>query len=363
MHVTTGDRSFHTGIVIWLLTGAAAYILLPWFALEYGLFDCTIDEYIDALGWYSYKPSLLVPLIFAACFPLLKLVKSRCVQAKFLVLTSLVTTFLIIVDFTRTGQSMGLGTGVILMVFAALFSYGIARLGFLQGDTFISGTVVFIIFVIGIFVFYPVIEIFHKVLIDREGGFAPLQFFKIISSFGIGRVILNTLNLAITVGVVTTLLGLLFALYAVRSTSPLRHLMRVFYILPIITPPFVVGMSLILLFGRAGLLSDFLVYLFGSGGVFIPEGADALFNRSGYIYGFSGIFLAQILSLTPVSYMVIHWFWVEIMMSCQQRSIFPLPEPNLTLPRRQPLASCCSCYRFPSFSSRKSIWTKNPLLQ
>ncbi len=305
MHVTTGDRSFHTGIVIWLLVGAVAYVLLPWFALEYGLFDCTIDEYVDALGWRSRKLSLLIPLIFAVCFPLLKLVNARQIQAKFFVLVSLAAIFMIIVDFTRTGESMGLGTGFILMVFAALFSYGIAKLGFLQGDTFISGTVVFIIFVIGIFVFYPVIEIFHKVLIDKEGTFAPLQFFKIITSFGISRVILNTLTLAITVGTVTTLLGLLFALYSVRSTSPLRHLMRVFYILPIITPPFVVGMSLILLFGRAGLLSDFLMYLFGSGGVFIPDGADALVQRSGYIYGFAGIFLAQILSLTPVSYMVI----------------------------------------------------------
>lgn len=101
------------------------------------------------------------------------------------------------------------------------------------------------------------------------------------------------------------MLGLVFALYSVRSTSPLRHLMRIFYILPIITPPFVVGMSLILLFGRAGILNDLLMTLFGSGGLFIPDGANGIFERSGYIYGFKGIFLAQVLSLTPVSYMVI----------------------------------------------------------
>lgn len=305
MQLSTGDRSFQTGIFIWLTIGIAAYILLPWFALEYGLFDCTIDEYWDALGWRSYKLSLLTPIILLSFAPLVTFFKTRTAQGKMLVVLSLAATLLIIFDFIRAGHSMGLGTGVILMVLAALFSYGLARLGFLQGDIFISGTVVFIIFVIAIFVFYPVGQIFYKVLINKDGGFAPFQFFSIISSFGTGRVILNTLVLAITVGTVTTLLGLLFALYAVRSTSPLRHLMRVFYILPIITPPFVVGMSLILLFGRAGLVSDFLVYLFGNGGLFIPEGGEALFKRSGYIYGFVGIFLAQILALTPVSYMVI----------------------------------------------------------
>jgi iron(III) transport system permease protein len=75
----------------------------------------------------------------------------------------------------------------------------------------------------------------------------------------------------------------------------------VFYILPIITPPFVVGMSLILLFGRAGMVNDILMFLFGPDGI-ILTGA---FERSGYIYGFWGIFLAQTLSLTPVSYMVL----------------------------------------------------------
>lgn len=305
MQLSTGERTFHTGIFTWLTIGIAAYILLPWFALEYGLFDCTLDEYFDALGWRTYKFSLITPIILLGFLPLIKLIKTRPAQGKTLVVLSLVATLFIIFDFIRTGQPMGLGTGVILMVLAALFSYGIARLGFLQGDTFISGTVVFIIFVIAIFVFYPVGQIFYKVLINKEGGFAPLQFFTIVTSFGTGRVILNTLFLAITVGSVTTVLGLLFALYSVRSTSPLRHLMRVFYILPIITPPFVVGMSLILLFGRAGLVSDFLVYLFGSGGLFIPEGGEALFKRSGYIYGYAGIFLAQVLALTPVSYMVI----------------------------------------------------------
>jgi len=305
MQISFGERSFRVGILVWITTGVIAYLALPWFALEYGLFDATVEEYLAALGWKNYRLSLLAPLILLAIAPFCFINLSRKTQGRLLSLISIAAVLLITADFIRTDSSMGLGAAVFLMVFTAVFSYGIARLGFLQGDTFISGAVAFIILIIGVFVFFPIVQIFYKVAVDKSGAFAPLQFFSIITSFGISRVVLNTLVLAISVGAVTTLLGLVFALYSIRSTSPLRHLMRIFYILPIITPPFVVGMSLILLFGRAGIVNDLLMYLFGNGGLFISAGEEGLFQRSGYIYGFAGIFLAQILALTPVSYMVI----------------------------------------------------------
>jgi iron(III) transport system permease protein len=316
-----GERSFRVGIVVWIAVGIAAYLVLPWFALEYGLFDATVDEYLDTLGWRGHRLSLLTPFLLVAFIPLSRAGNSRALQGRLLAFHSLAAALLLTYDFIRAGNSMGLGVGVVLLVLATLFSYGIARLGFLQGDTFISGAVTFIIFIITVFVFYPVLKIFYEVLVNKEGGFAPLQFFAIVSSFGIGRVVMNTLVLAISVGAVTTLLGLIFALYSVRSTSPLRHLMRVFYILPIITPPFVVGMSLILLFGRAGVINDLFMHLFGNGGFFIPEGADGIFQRSGYIYGFSGIFLAQILALTPVSYMVIVGMLTSINPAMEEASL------------------------------------------
>jgi iron(III) transport system permease protein len=321
MDTALGERSFRLGLSLWVVIGIAAYWALPWSALEYGIFDATVEEYYDALGWRSSTFSLLIPLLLAILPPLAWCNWSRKVQGRVLVIFSLALCLIIATDFYLSGSSMGLGTAIISMVLAAIFSYGIARLGFLQGDTFISGAVTFIIFIIAVFVFYPVMQIFYKVMLDKSGDIAPLQFFNIISSFGIGRVILNTLTLAISVGAVTTLLGLIFALYSVRSTSPLRHLMRVFYILPIITPPFVVGMSLILLFGRAGLVNDMLIYLFGNGGLFIAEGAEGIFTRSGYIYGFAGIFLAQILALTPVSYMVIVGMLTSINPAMEEASL------------------------------------------
>ena len=196
-----------------------------------------------------------------------------------------------------------------------------AELGFQRGDTFIAGAVIFIILMVAAFIFFPVWEIFNRLIFDKSDGFAPFQFFHIITSFGVGRVIGNTLMLAFSVGAATTIFGLIFALYAVRATTRLRYLIRVFYILPIITPPFVVGMSLILLFGRAGMINDGLMYLIGPHGIFTPEGSVGIFERSGYIYGFLGIFLAQVLSLTPVSYMVISGMLSSINPAMEEASL------------------------------------------
>ena len=50
-----------------------------------------------------------------------------------------------------------------------------------------------------------------------------------------------------------TALGLAFALVATRSNFRYKKLLRALSILPIITPPFVIGLGLILLFGRSGI--------------------------------------------------------------------------------------------------------------
>ena len=70
----------------------------------------------------------------------------------------------------------------------------------------------------------------------------------------------NTLLLAALVGLLSTLLGLAFALIASRTRFPFQAAVaRPDSILPIITPPFVIGLALILLFGRAGLVTAFLI--------------------------------------------------------------------------------------------------------
>ena len=59
-----------------------------------------------------------------------------------------------------------------------------------------------------------------------------------------------------------------------------------------ITPPFVIGLALILLFGRSGAVNALLEQAFD-------------ITPSRWIYGFPGVWLAQTLALTPVAYLVL----------------------------------------------------------
>src|SRR4029450_13962080 len=102
----------------------------------------------------------------------------------------------------------------------------------------------------------------------------------------------NTLFLALACGVGTTALGLAFALIATRTAFRFKRVLRVLTVLPIITPPFVIGLALILLFGRSGALSAVLYEWFGVA-------------RSRWIYGLPGVLIAQLLAFTPIAFPVL----------------------------------------------------------
>jgi len=61
--------------------------------------------------------------------------------------------------------------------------------------------------------------------------------------------------------------------------------------LPIITPPFVVGLGLILLFGRAGIVNQLMEWGLGV-------------TPTRWFYGALGIWLAQMLAFTPIAYLI-----------------------------------------------------------
>jgi iron(III) transport system permease protein len=94
------------------------------------------------------------------------------------------------------------------------------------------------------------------------------------------------------VGAGSTLLGLAFALIAARTAFRFKGVLRVMSVLPIITPPFVIGLAIILLFGRAGAISGLLYDWLD-----IP--------RSRWIYGLAGVAFAQLLAFTPIAFLVL----------------------------------------------------------
>jgi len=98
----------------------------------------------------------------------------------------------------------------------------------------------------------------------------------------------NSVLLALSVGLVSTALGLSFALLAQRSRFPIRSLMGPFSTLSMITPPFVLGLAMIYMFGRQGFITNRLLGM----------------NTTAF-YGPLGVGVAQVLAFTPLAYLVL----------------------------------------------------------
>jgi iron(III) transport system permease protein len=202
-----------------------------------------------------------------------------------------------------TQGGMGAGAFLTILSLLLLFCHGLAYRGVCRGDLFTTSSIGIIILLIGLFIFFPVTTILRSALVDQSGAFAPAEFagrFFSSTIWGLGclsggtscGVAWNTLILAVLTGIITTLLGLACALLILRTGMPGKRVMRALTVLPIITPPFVIGLALILLFGRSGVVSNLMFEWFA-----IP--------RTRWIYGLPGVLLAQVLAFAPIAFLVL----------------------------------------------------------
>ncbi|OCP38458.1 ABC transporter permease [Ensifer sp. LC163] len=312
--------------------GLAAFMAVPWYRIEGGFFG---------LGWLSSFPSdtAVAPglaQIFAHGRPWLVValvLLGVCAAARFvrdparrgLVLAAAGAIGLVFIAFQglaigftgwtwtiseslfgplNDGQpSMGAGAVLASLAFILLFAFGLAERGVMKGDAFIVAAISLLVCLVVVFIFYPVGTMFAASVQDFDGSFKPDGFLRNIQDGSIWSlgcvtggercgVAWRTLWLALLTASGSTLLGLAFALVATRTRFPFKKGMRLLTILPIITPPFVIGLALTLLFGRAGVITEFLSDAFG-----IEPGR--------WLYGLTGIWIAQVLSFTPISFLVL----------------------------------------------------------
>jgi iron(III) transport system permease protein len=197
-----------------------------------------------------------------------------------------------------------LGWGALLVLAGAtgLLAAGLAARGAFRADAFIAFLVAGSAFLLLVFVFAPLATVLMAAIYDGE-RFAPdalaarltapeaWSLACLATHQGCG-VVWNTLLLATLTALISTMLGLFFALLAVRGGVRGAPLFRAMTILPLITPPFVVAMALIVLFGRTGLVTTALWDWFD-----IP--------RSRWIYGLPGVLLAQVLAQAPIAFLLL----------------------------------------------------------
>ena len=159
----------------------------------------------------------------------------------------------------------------------------------LMGDPILVTTIVVLITFLTLFILYPLAILLVDSFVG-DGGFSFNVFKRIFDMPTFTRAITNTLKVGFLVGILSTLVGLLFAYVEVyvRMGKFTGGLFKVVSMLPVVSPPFVLSLSMIMLFGKAGIITRFLLKIYDNS-----------------VYGFWGIAIVQTLTFFPVCYMML----------------------------------------------------------
>jgi iron(III) transport system permease protein len=150
----------------------------------------------------------------------------------------------------------------------------------LQDPIVLVSLTLMVIFV-GLAVVYPIWAMVEEAF-SEEGK--PL-FERYLTGETYQIIIQNTIKMGLIVGALGTVLGFIMAFVQVKVDVPLKGLMHIVALIPIISPPFAIAMSTIILLGRNGIISK------------------DVFGVRYDIYGLDGLTLVLVLSLFPISYL------------------------------------------------------------
>lgn len=149
-------------------------------------------------------------------------------------------------------------------------------------------TIVLVLASLIVFVILPMVNILIMGATDADGRFSASTLMKILGSPTHRQTFLNSLWLGVLVAVFATLIGYLFAFALTRTEMPGRRFFGMLAMLPIISPPFILSLSIIFLMGRQGVITR---------GIFGVKDFD--------VYGLWSLVVVQTISFFPIAYLTL----------------------------------------------------------
>ena len=156
-------------------------------------------------------------------------------------------------------------------------------------DPIMVTTIAVLIAFLTLFILYPLAILLVDSFVTDQGPTLSV-FRRVMGMSNFHRAITNTLKVGFLVGIASALIGLLFAyveVYVRLRTKFMGGLFKVVSMLPVVSPPFVLSLSMIMLFGKSGIITRYLLHIYDNS-----------------VYGFWGIAIVQTLTFFPVCYMM-----------------------------------------------------------
>ena len=143
----------------------------------------------------------------------------------------------------------------------------------------------FLFLLLAFFLLYPIVAVLIK-SVRGPSGFTLQYYQNFFSKNYYYQSLINTLLLGVINTAVCLVIGFCLAYMTTRGPWILRKPLKIISLIPLIAPPYLFALSLIILFGRNGLVTRALDLHWG-------------------LYGFSGVVISQTLAFIPLAYMMI----------------------------------------------------------
>ena len=138
------------------------------------------------------------------------------------------------------------------------------------------------------FVAFPIFQVL-KTSMSADGRFSLSNYAAIFRAQYYFEPFINSMVLGVLTATIGTFVGFVFAYGITRTPMPFKRFFRLTVTFPIVSPPFVVALSAILLFGRAGSITPLLEAIFGEYS----------------IYGLGGLVLVEVIAYGPTAFLVL----------------------------------------------------------
>jgi iron(III) transport system permease protein len=135
------------------------------------------------------------------------------------------------------------------------------------------------------FVVWPIVRMLGLSVAGPAGG-TLANYGAFFSTWRLVRILVNSLAVSAVSTLITVAVALVLAYAVTRTTVPGKRFVSLMSLLPLISPPFLVSLAFILLFGRNGVVTHGL-------------GLDWS------IYGFHGIVVSQVFTFLPQAYILL----------------------------------------------------------
>jgi iron(III) transport system permease protein len=152
----------------------------------------------------------------------------------------------------------------------------------LLGEPGLLFAILIIFYLLIVFVIFPIFQVF-KTSLSYDGGFSARNYAEVLSRSYYIEPFFNSMLLGIITATIGTLIGFMFAYAITRTPMKGKEIFRLIATFPIVSPPFVISLAFILLFGRSGVFSGAI----------------------GNIYGLKGLVIVEVIAYSPTAFLAL----------------------------------------------------------